>query len=240
MDYHPGGWDELVRGAGIDATDLFNEVHRWVNYESMLSSCVVGKLVDESESSFRIPSRKGIAAKANSTAKEPSSPLNGKSVIPPIRPKSQLPSMDTHQTDSTFVISIFTRLPKRLQRENVIVEIRDLLHLYLAIQMPPGTSEGGHTMIYTCEYVLSAEARIGQIKVASNTGKVEVVLQKEANKSWPNLGQPGENTPKMSKAQDVDTKYRDWKLLERKPVADDMDHLTLEPASGQDLHFYVP
>ena len=36
MDYHPGGWDELMKGAGVDATDLFNEVHRWVNYESML------------------------------------------------------------------------------------------------------------------------------------------------------------------------------------------------------------
>ena len=47
MDFHPGGWDELVRGAGIDATDLFNEVHRWVNYESMLQACLVGKLVEE-------------------------------------------------------------------------------------------------------------------------------------------------------------------------------------------------
>ena len=28
MDYHPGGWDELVRGAGRDATDMFNEIHR--------------------------------------------------------------------------------------------------------------------------------------------------------------------------------------------------------------------
>ena len=49
MDYHPGGWDELVRGAGIDATDLFNEVHRWVNYDSMLAACLVGKLVEDSE-----------------------------------------------------------------------------------------------------------------------------------------------------------------------------------------------
>lgn len=49
MDYHPGGWDELVRGAGIDATDLFNEVHRWVNYESMLAACLVGKLVDDND-----------------------------------------------------------------------------------------------------------------------------------------------------------------------------------------------
>ena len=30
MDYHPGGWDELVRGAGRDATDMFNEIHRCI------------------------------------------------------------------------------------------------------------------------------------------------------------------------------------------------------------------
>ncbi len=49
MDYHPGGWDELMKGAGKDATDLFNEVHRWVNYESMLKACLVGKLVSGEE-----------------------------------------------------------------------------------------------------------------------------------------------------------------------------------------------
>lgn len=45
MEYHPGGVDELMRGAGKDATALFEEVHRWVNYESMLKECLVGKLV---------------------------------------------------------------------------------------------------------------------------------------------------------------------------------------------------
>jgi cytochrome b involved in lipid metabolism len=49
MDYHPGGWDELIKGAGMDATDIFNEVHSWVNYESMLSACLVGRLVDKEE-----------------------------------------------------------------------------------------------------------------------------------------------------------------------------------------------
>ena len=39
----------LIRGAGRDATNLFNEVHQWVNYESMLSACVVGKLVSTAE-----------------------------------------------------------------------------------------------------------------------------------------------------------------------------------------------
>lgn len=46
MDFHPGGWEELIKGVGRDATDMFNEVHKWVNYQSMLESCLVGKLVD--------------------------------------------------------------------------------------------------------------------------------------------------------------------------------------------------
>ena len=35
-DDFQGGFDELMKGAGKDATKIFNEVHRWVNYESML------------------------------------------------------------------------------------------------------------------------------------------------------------------------------------------------------------
>ncbi len=63
MDYHPGGWDELMKGAGKDATDLFNEVHRWVNYESMLKACLVGKLVsgERVAATFRKEERKVAA-----------------------------------------------------------------------------------------------------------------------------------------------------------------------------------
>ena len=62
MDYHPGGWDELIRGAGRDATKLFNEIHQWVNYESMLSACMVGKLVQE----FKLPPAKPTVKKQTS------------------------------------------------------------------------------------------------------------------------------------------------------------------------------
>ncbi|KAG8010373.1 Cytochrome b5 reductase 4 [Nibea albiflora] len=44
MDYHPGGEDELMKAAGVDGTDLFDQVHRWVNYESMLKECLVGRM----------------------------------------------------------------------------------------------------------------------------------------------------------------------------------------------------
>ncbi|XP_058117878.1 cytochrome b5 reductase 4 [Anopheles ziemanni] len=44
MNFHPGGADELIRGIGKDATKLFEEVHAWVNYESLLAKCYVGPL----------------------------------------------------------------------------------------------------------------------------------------------------------------------------------------------------
>lgn len=48
--FHPGGVPELMRGAGRDGTKLFGEIHPWVNYETMLAACLVGLLVEESDS----------------------------------------------------------------------------------------------------------------------------------------------------------------------------------------------
>lgn len=45
IPFHPGGPEELMRAAGIDATSLFDQVHPWVNYEQILQKCLVGKLV---------------------------------------------------------------------------------------------------------------------------------------------------------------------------------------------------
>ncbi|XP_045537101.1 cytochrome b5 reductase 4 isoform X1 [Papilio machaon] len=44
LPYHPGGPEELMRGAGIDATELFDKVHPWVNYDSLLAKCLIGPL----------------------------------------------------------------------------------------------------------------------------------------------------------------------------------------------------
>ena len=43
LEFHPGGIPELLRAAGTDGTDLFNQYHAWVNYENMLKSCYVGQ-----------------------------------------------------------------------------------------------------------------------------------------------------------------------------------------------------
>ncbi|CAG9538357.1 unnamed protein product [Cercopithifilaria johnstoni] len=42
LAFHPGGVEELMRAAGTDGTDLFNKIHSWVNYGTMLKTCFVG------------------------------------------------------------------------------------------------------------------------------------------------------------------------------------------------------
>lgn len=44
MDYHPGGVEELMRAAGTNATKLFDDTHSYVNFETLLQKCYVGKL----------------------------------------------------------------------------------------------------------------------------------------------------------------------------------------------------
>ncbi|EFO25980.2 cytochrome b5 reductase 4 [Loa loa] len=42
LAFHPGGVEQLMRAAGTDGTGLFNKVHSWVNYDTMLKTCFVG------------------------------------------------------------------------------------------------------------------------------------------------------------------------------------------------------
>ena len=51
MKFHPGGVNELMKGAGRekDAERLFLEVHPWVNWEGLLGECLVGILVSEDD-----------------------------------------------------------------------------------------------------------------------------------------------------------------------------------------------
>eukprot|EP00891_Asterochloris_glomerata_P002479 jgi/Astpho2/2479/e_gw1.00048.163.1_t len=42
IKYHPGGVHFIMKGAGRDATALFNKYHAWVNSGYMLDTCLVG------------------------------------------------------------------------------------------------------------------------------------------------------------------------------------------------------
>ncbi len=47
--FHPGGKGEILRGAGKDSDKLFMEAHPWVNWDGMLSECLVGILVGDTD-----------------------------------------------------------------------------------------------------------------------------------------------------------------------------------------------
>eukprot|EP00250_Pteridium_aquilinum_P034367 c7492_g1_i1 orf=276-1010(-) len=47
LNFHPGGLDMLMKGAGKDCTALFNKYHSWVNAEYLLEKCLVGFLDTE-------------------------------------------------------------------------------------------------------------------------------------------------------------------------------------------------
>ncbi|KAK5069988.1 hypothetical protein LTR70_010696 [Exophiala xenobiotica] len=49
LDFHPGGRDELMKGAGRSSDALFAEVHPWVNWDGMLQGCMIGMLVGEDD-----------------------------------------------------------------------------------------------------------------------------------------------------------------------------------------------
>lgn len=49
LDFHPGGRNELMKGAGRSSDKHFAEVHPWVNWEGMLGGCCIGLLVSEDD-----------------------------------------------------------------------------------------------------------------------------------------------------------------------------------------------
>ena len=42
---HPGGKGELMRGAGKDATELYDKAHPWVNVDALIGKLCLGRLV---------------------------------------------------------------------------------------------------------------------------------------------------------------------------------------------------
>lgn len=108
LDFHPGGVDELMRGGGIDGTALFDEIHKWVNAESMLEKCLIGQLKTEI-----LPKRRG------SDRKLVPSPL---SLPPP--PVIQVPKYDWYQCNKTVTIIVYTKW-KDMQHHFVIIDKTD-------------------------------------------------------------------------------------------------------------------
>lgn len=145
-------------------------------------------------------------------------------MIPPIGPRdgSVKPHFDTHQTDSAFYISIYT---KRLNvgRDNVLAEISQHDELGIRLSFP----EDG--TLYSVQVRLHHEAQLDQIKVSPRSGKVEISLLKGYMSKWPNLGEPMQDNDVLRRQSEASPKYRSWIIKNRTAVTHDTDHIELEP-----------
>jgi ferredoxin-NADP reductase len=139
MEYHPGGPEELMRGAGSDATALFAEAHSWVNFESLLASCLLGEL-DPSAPDHKT----GCGAESSTpvTAKETAPAASASSVeeAPPALLSDA--SLDWH------AVSLAGRRVCSPPRADVVCEVFSFrLSDPAAWLWPPGLPAGKHVQI---------------------------------------------------------------------------------------------
>lgn len=118
MKYHPGGVDELMKGAGKNATDLFNQVHQWVNIQSMLEKCVIGNLVGLPVVPVVHVENDAKKSKENLSAKSSESLSSLKFIK---EPAIELPVLDSYQSIQTCNIVLYTKI-KNLTKECLIID----------------------------------------------------------------------------------------------------------------------
>ncbi|NWJ11652.1 NB5R4 reductase, partial [Crypturellus undulatus] len=216
MEYHPGGEDELMKAAGMDGTDLFDQVHRWVNYESMLKECLVGRM----------------ALKPVSVSKGECFRIKYLIFYPKLYVfflYFLFYSYDWFQTDSLITIVIYTK-QKDMNPDFVIVDCQD-------------KRLRGEIIMNDYSYVLEVDLDHAVeedflIKIAEKIGKVEINLKKKDNVHWKMLGQPLENHNTFIKCKNRGLFYRKCKLVSKTQVTHNTKLFCFKLPKS--THFHIP
>lgn len=244
MEFHPGGEEELMRGAGQDATHLFNEVHKWVNFEGMLQKCLVGRLV-ESRPFFLKPSFLPLGRSSSKThnATEQKNSLsvpntNAQTVssarsplVSPLTP-SPLPSpkYDWFQTHTVINLAVYTRW-KHMTRERVVVLKREaVVKVVCYIQ----------DMVYVVHLELDkAVSHEFEVRVGGSVGKVDILLQKqETGVRWSRVGKTLPGHGEHLKGKDMEIEYVECTLVRREAITHNTSLLVLQVP--EQTHLPVP
>ncbi|NXE79104.1 NB5R4 reductase, partial [Cochlearius cochlearius] len=235
MEYHPGGEDELMKAAGTDGTDLFDQVHRWVNYESMLKECLVGRMAVKP---IAAPKGEGFKNEMISIM------LYSKTVLILIVFSKLLPLdlslqkilnnifgfYDWFQTDSLITIVIYTK-QKVMNAELVIVDCQDKqLRGEIIVDDHSYLVEVGRYCNFACETFSLL------VNIAEKIGKVEIILKKKDNIHWKMLGQPLESHNTFIKCTDRGLFYRKCKLVSKTEVTHDTKLFCLMLPKSTHLH----
>ncbi|XP_038077617.1 cytochrome b5 reductase 4-like [Patiria miniata] len=246
MSFHPGGEDEMMRGAGGDGTSLFDDVHQWVNLESMLEKCYVGQLRKTID--IRNPSTKGVIKrvgemKATSAATlAPPAPVNTglTSTTQPVveepvpadyqKPKARY---DWYQNGEKITVTIYAKC-KSVSTEHLIIDRkkRDLrATLFL--------DDHVYTVHFDLFEEVTGECGEGIKVIAGPVHRVIFVLNKKnPDIKWVSLGKALEGNNTMIQRIDKEPTFRPCKVTTCQPLTHDIKLFGLELPSG--CHMCLP
>lgn len=206
MEYHPGGEDELMKAAGTDGTDLFDQVHRWVNYESMLKECLVGRMAFKP-----VAAPKDISSTLPEEKKQLNGMLSERKVLG-ASARDTTPSYDWFQTDDMITVVIYTK-QKGMNAELVIVDCQDK-------RLRGEIILDDHS--YLVEVDLDHEVEDDfAVNIAEKIGKVEIILKKKDHVQWKVLGLPLEGHNTLIRRKERGLFYRKCKLVSKTEVTHD-------------------
>uniref|UniRef100_A0A8B9H965 Cytochrome b5 reductase 4 n=1 Tax=Astyanax mexicanus TaxID=7994 RepID=A0A8B9H965_ASTMX len=208
MDFHPGGEEELMRAAGIDGTDLFDQVHRWVNYESMLKECLVGRMVVKASTVLK------------GTGKiYPITLLTFREGLNICHSFFFFNRFDWFQTDETVTIVVYTK--RKIPRSGCSVV--DLHGNVLRVE----------TLLGSWSYLLHW-SKLSQC--VHSVGKIQVCLRKAENTRWERVGQSLEGHDSFIRSKDRGLFYRDCVLVSKKEVTHDTQLFCFQLPPGTHMH----
>lgn len=195
-----------MKGVGMDATKLFDDVHAWVNYEQLLTKCYIGPLRTSVILNLGIDEPQGTAKKATASTKlSPTSSFGG-FLAPQIsklthaksltkiaqtqspsdnelaKPIEIIPRFDWLQNINDLYIIFYT---KSLCNSGIIVHYSSNSNCDIKIVILI------EHVIHVCSFKFIHEVQWPGVaaRVNTDTGKIEVIFKKMAPSIWANFGQ---------------------------------------------------
>lgn len=168
VDYHPGGAEELMRGAGIDSTDLFNEVHKWVNFQNMLKEYLIGYLVDAPKKLPQVPGKTSLTV-----------PQLQPPVSHPVIPVGTKFTFDSYQTERCFTLIVYGKTTLTNQVKSCF---------FYGMINKKALKVFVHCIDKKFLLDLSLYSDLQKFDIRSSNLKFEIVIHKQLEAIWPSEG----------------------------------------------------
>ncbi|NXI50817.1 NB5R4 reductase, partial [Chloroceryle aenea] len=216
---------------------LLIQVHRWVNYESMLKECLVGRMAVKPVVAPKVSFIMILYNFFVSKLMKDCSCFYLSSLLEFIQYAKQVSliwlllslSYDWFQTDSLITVVIYTK-QKDMNAELVIVDCQEK-------RLRGEIIVGDHSYLVEVDFDHEVQEDM-TVNIAEKVGKVEIILKKKGSIHWKMLGQPLESHNTFIKRMDRGLFYRRCKLVSKTEVTHDTRLLCL--MLPKSTHLRVP